>query len=91
MKNIKPVSNCDDGDDGSFFNPATQKPNSNNPYAKLCCCCGYELIKESDGTFRCTGGNHRYLISEGEVCFDKFGNTLLKLPQGENNKNGNTK
>lgn len=50
------------------------------------CVCGYELIKETEDTFRCAGGGHRYRMSEGEVEFDKFGNVLLKMP--EDNKNG---
>ena len=45
------------------------------------CCCGYELIKESEDTYRCTGGNHRYHVSQGEVVFDKYGGILLKKPE----------
>lgn len=65
-----------------FFDPMTAKPNNGTPVGiKPVCCCGYELIKESEDTFRCTGGNHRYRMSEGEVVYDKFGTPLIKLPE----------
>lgn len=45
---------------------------------KMTCCCGYELIKYDEDTYRCTGGSHIYKLSEGDVIQDKFGNLLLK-------------
>ena len=48
---------------------------------KMVCRCGYELIKEDDGGYRCTGGSHKYNISEGDVLQDKFGNITLMFPE----------
>ena len=50
------------------------------------CVCGYELVKEDEKTFRCTGGNHRYNMKEGSVTLDKFGNILLKIPESSEDK-----
>lgn len=50
------------------------------------CVCGFELIKEDEDTFRCTGGNHRYRMSEGQIALDKFGNLQLVLPNSNENK-----
>lgn len=44
---------------------------------KLFCPCGYELVKEDEKSFKCTGGNHRYYFRDGTVVFDKFGNACL--------------
>lgn len=52
----------------------------------LRCCCGFELIKEDDNNWHCTGGGHVYRIQDGEVAYDKFGNTLLKTPPMSNDK-----
>lgn len=44
------------------------------------CCCGYELIKGDDDYYRCSGGNHTYRVSDGDVLVDKFGNIQLRTP-----------
>jgi len=45
---------------------------------QLRCCCGYELIKQDENTYRCTGGNHVYALDEGDITRDKFGNVFLR-------------
>lgn len=60
--------------DDAFFDPLGQDGEV------LRCCCGYELIKEDEDTYRCTGGSHRYRISEEEVHLDVYGNVMLKKP-----------
>jgi len=50
------------------------------------CVCGYELLKESENTFKCAGGNHRYIMELGDIIKDKFGGIWLKKPE-ENKKN----
>ena len=77
MKKIKPRAENENVD---WFDPNYEGDGI------LRCCCGYELKKESEDTYRCTGGNHRYSINEGEVFIDKFGNVMIKLKQ-ENEKN----
>ena len=85
---IKAVSNLGDSEHDEYFNPLLAKPKNNTPKGiKMVCCCGYELLKESDDTFRCSGGNHRYKVNMGDVFYDKFGNLLFKKPI-EDNKNG---
>ena len=58
------------------MNELRQAPLSKN--GKLCCCCGFELIKQDEDSFRCTGGNHIYRFSAGSIVLDKFGNYLIK-------------
>lgn len=41
---------------------------------KLYCVCGYELVKEDETTWECTGGNHKFHFEDGETALDKFGN-----------------
>lgn len=80
MKEIKIEYNetSDDKDAGGmFFNPESED-------GVLRCCCGFELVQESEDTYRCIGGNHRYMISKGEVIIDKFGRIMLKMPVKEN-------
>lgn len=79
MKQIKPDRNKADNEYEDWFDPNYMED------GVLRCCCGYELKKESEDTYRCTGGNHRYIISDGDVTTDKFGNILIKLKQ-ENEK-----
>ena len=84
MKKIEPVRSVAFNEREDFYDPYCQEN------GKLICCCGFELVKESEDTYRCTGGNHRYVISEGDVIMDKFGNIMLKLKE-DPNKNGKTK
>lgn len=44
----------------------------------MVCVCGYELLKEDEDTWRCSGGGHVYRLSDGSVTHDKFGNTYIK-------------
>lgn len=83
MKEIKFKGLC--GEEGkNYFNPYTAKNNgSNSPGVKMFCVCGYELIKESENTYKCTGGNHRYIIQDGDIILDKYGNILLKIPENK--------
>lgn len=83
MGSIKPFTEADDWyamleSGGAFFDP------SNNRHTKvnktMVCCCGYELIKESETTYRCTGGSHRYNLAEGDVIKDKTGKLLFRVP-----------
>ena len=85
MRKIKPVTKVGDIKSGIFFNPYEKDG------IKPRCICGYELFKESNDTWRCSGGNHRYFISQGDVLYDKYGNVLLKkpLPNDEKNKEQN--
>ncbi len=87
MKAIKPVRKIAYNEKGDFYNPFREGD------GKLVCCCGFELIKEADNTYRCTGGHHRYNFQEGQVTIDKFGNVLLRTPEEDNNeeKNENSK
>jgi len=86
MEELKPVSKFGD-DNAQFFDPMTGKPNDGSPVgSKAVCVCGYELLEESDGTFRCAGGNHRYLQENMDWMKDKFGNILIRIPQ--NGKGG---
>ncbi len=83
MENIKPKTKHGlDESGGQFFDPmAVTRDNLGRPSVGVPrCCCGFELIKESEDTWRCTGGNHRYRMREGEVMVDKFGTILLKVP-----------
>ena len=78
MKEIKPTEESHEKR-SKFFDPMTGKPNDGSPTGtKMVCVCGYELVKEDDCTYKCTGGNHRYRI--GEWFLDKNGNVLLKQP-----------
>lgn len=79
MKAIKPVRKVAENEKGDFYNPFRERD------GKLVCCCGFELIKEADNTYRCTGGHHRYNFQEGQVTIDKFGNVMLRTPE-DNNK-----
>jgi hypothetical protein len=73
---IKPNTTPSDDDHGNkTYNPI-------RPDGTWVCCCGYELIKDDDNLYRCTGGSHRYEIREGDVTRDKFGNVEFKLPEG---------
>ena len=87
MKTIKPVRKIAHNERGDFYNPFRESD------GKLVCCCGFELIKEADNTYRCTGGHHRYNFQEGQIVMDKFGNVMLRTPEddGEQNENNKTK
>ncbi len=79
MKNIKPNTRFIDTANQSqagqdVFNPLSEDGKH------MRCCCGYELIKEDEKTWRCTGGSHRYIIDQGDVTLDKFGNILFRRP-----------
>jgi len=53
------------------------------------CCCGFELIKQDDNIWECTGGSsHRYIMDFGDMVKDKFGNLLFKVPEDQQNKPG---
>lgn len=67
----------------------TFNQSSVNSTGAMVCCCGFELIKQDEDTYRCSGGNHVYRFSEGSAMKDKFGNLLLKkdLPNSEEAKN----
>lgn len=67
------------GDRDEFFNPLAADG------VRPICICGFELIKEDNDVFRCTGGSHRYRMSEGEVTYDKYGMPLMKIPKEEEN------
>ncbi len=88
MKTIKPVRKVASNEKGDFYNPFRESD------GKLVCCCGFELTKESDDTYRCTGRHHRYHFQEGQIVMDKFGNVMLRVPENHNQnkkKNGNSK
>ncbi|HDZ27917.1 MAG TPA: hypothetical protein ENH65_15580 [Candidatus Aminicenantes bacterium] len=78
MKEIKPVRTKAKSEKDDFYNPFRESD------GKLVCCCGYELIKEADNTYRCTGGHHRYNFQDGQVFIDKFGNVMLRAPENNN-------
>lgn len=82
---IKPdVNNVTmDTDSGQWFDVFNGKDNRGNTGDGKTprCICGYELKKESEDTFRCTGGNHRYTIKAGSLFIDKFGNVFIKSPK----------
>jgi len=62
------------------------------PSGAMVCCCGYELIKQDEMTYRCTGGSHVYDLQEGDMLIDKFGNMQMRRPEGGvagGKKNGN--
>lgn len=48
----------------------------------MVCCCGYELIKEDEMLWRCTGGSHVYDLAQGDMIKDKDGNMSLRVPEG---------
>lgn len=84
MKELKPVlPKIIDGK--RYFNPYNNKFKSKKPV----CICGYELIQEDERTFKCSGGNHRYIMDKEDIIKDKFGQIWIKKPvnPGENNKN----
>lgn len=86
MKKIEPARSVAQNEEKDFFDP------NYSGDGVLKCCCGYELIKESEDTYRCAGGNHRYHISEGDVIMDKFGRIMIKLKGDQgNNKNEKNK
>ena len=76
MKDIKPARSKAHNERTDWWNPDIEGD------GKLVCCCGYELVKESEDTYRCTGGNHRYNFNDDDVMIDKFGNVLI-LPKAE--------
>ena len=80
-KEIKPARNIAFNERKDWFDP------NYGGDGVLRCCCGFELVKESEDTYRCTGGNHRYSISEEDVFIDKFGNVMIKLKQENDKKN----
>lgn len=47
----------------------------------MTCICGYELVKQDENTFRCTGGNHVYELDRGDMIKDKFGNLMIRAPR----------
>jgi hypothetical protein len=86
MKTLKPARSKGI-DNKKFFDPYhNNKAHQDCDKKKPVCCCGYELIIESDGTYRCTGGNHRYLMGLGDIIKDKFGNVWLKKPEDNPNE-----
>ena len=49
------------------------------PNGKMRCPNGYELLKQDDmGSYRCSGGAHRYQIPPDKLEQDKFGNLYIK-------------
>ena len=72
-----------DTDSGQWFDPY----NSKDAHGRIGdgvtprCICGYTLHKESEDTWRCAGGNHRYTVKEGTLFIDKFGNVWIKSPK----------
>jgi hypothetical protein len=89
MEEIKPNTRCNDNESFDPFSiDRDENGNKVKPGITPRCICGFELIKESEDTWRCVGGSHRYRISEGECSFDKFGNLLLKIPKDSNNTKG---
>ena len=80
MKTIKPARTKAENESVDWFDPNYGEDGI------LRCCCGFELIKESEDTYRCIGGNHRYRFSDGSVIIDKFGNVMIKLTQEEENE-----
>ena len=74
MKDIKPSRTKAHNEREDWFNPDVEGN------GKLVCCCGFELTKESEDTYRCSGGNHRYNFNDDDVMVDKFGNILM-LPK----------
>jgi len=85
MEEIKPVK-PEKIDGVKYWNPEENKYNLKYPV----CVCGFELVKESENTYRCTGEHHRYIMQHGDFIFDKFGKVWLKKPDapGDKNKNG---
>lgn len=75
MATIVPKMHYNDNKNGKSFDPMSYNGKD------LRCCCGYELIKEDENTYHCTGGSHKYNINEGDIELDKFGNILLKIPE----------
>jgi hypothetical protein len=80
------ASNGDNYD--KYFDPANKNNYKRDAKVHFVCCCGYELIKESETTWRCSGGSHRYNMQAGDVVKDKFGNFLFKVPLGMQKPSG---
>lgn len=84
MKEIKAKRTKSKYEKGDWFDP------NYGGDGVLRCCCGFELVLESEGesenTYRCTGGRHMYRFSADEAFFDKFGNLLIKPKEDENDK-----
>lgn len=47
----------------------------------MTCICDYELVKQDENTWRCTGGNHVYEFDRGDMIKDKFGNMMIRAPR----------
>lgn len=74
MKEFKPT-NSHAANKSSDFVPIY----ASNVGSGMVCCCGYELLKESENTLRCSGGGHQYkLPDKSAFAYDKFGNVLLE-------------
>lgn len=75
MGTLKPVRNDDDISNRDYIPVEVGRNGS------MTCCCGYELIKQDEMTYRCTGGNHVYHLEDGDMIKDKYGNMMLRLPE----------
>ncbi len=85
METISAVNSHDE--DSAYFDPE-----SYDDSGILKCCCGYELIKEDEDTYRCTGGSHRYRVSKEECFLGRDGQMMFKKPSEHNgDKDGGKK
>lgn len=85
MEEIKPTDSY--AEDDLYFDP-----DSYDDSGVLKCCCGYELIKEDEDLYRCTGGSHRYRISKEECFLGRDGQLMFKKPsEHDGDKDGGKK
>jgi hypothetical protein len=87
MKEIKPdTSFLKAENDTSFFNPYSVSPvDGRGGDGVMRCICGYELLKADGDVYKCSGGNHRYLVGSSKLVYDKFGNPSILLPKPTSN------